>query len=181
MDWVYPRHERLAMGGTHSVHIIMSINLQAFDRLLIAGKALLGQPQLQTIEVDVVLCEPCAYTAEDGMEDDVSLESDAEWVRKAKVKMQCKPGAQAFYGDTAAGHTPMDPREFAKRCREARTTFSLVFVVLYLFAGVPRSGDIEEHFRSEAALHALDFIFCSVDLLTSADWDLSQPWLFDLL
>ena len=25
--WVYPRYERLAMGGTHSVHIIMSINL----------------------------------------------------------------------------------------------------------------------------------------------------------
>ena len=56
-----------------------------------------------------------------------------------------------------------------------------VFVVLHLFAGVPRSGDVEEHFRSEAAAHALDFIFCSVDLLTSADSDLSQPWHFDLL
>ena len=52
MDWVYPRYERLAMGGTHSVHIIMSIKLHAIGRSLIAGKA----PELQTIEDGVVLC-----------------------------------------------------------------------------------------------------------------------------
>ena len=28
-EWVYPMYQRLAMGGTHSVHIIMSINLHA--------------------------------------------------------------------------------------------------------------------------------------------------------
>ena len=72
-------------------------------------------------------------------------------------------------------------REFARRCREARAAFSRVFVGLHLFAGVPRQGDVEEHFRREAAPHAFDFTFCSVDLLASADWDLSQPWLFDLL
>ena len=44
-----------------------------------------------------------------------------------------------------------------------------------------RIGDVEEHFRNLATPHCLDFIFCSVDLLTSADWDLSQTWLFDLL
>ena len=88
------------------MHIIMSINLQAIGRSLMAGKALLGQPQLETIEDDEVLCEPCAYTAEDGAEDDGSLQPDADWVRSAKAKMQSEPGAQAFYGDTAAGHTP---------------------------------------------------------------------------
>ena len=147
------------MGGTHSVHIIMSINLQAIGRSLMAGKALLGQPQLETIEDDEVLCEPCAYTAEAGAEDDGSLQSDADWVRSAKVKMQSEPGEQAFYGDTAAGHTPVDPREFARKCREARTAFSRVFVVLHFFAGGPRCGDVEEHFRSEAAAHALDVLF----------------------
>ena len=88
MAWVYPRYERLAMGVTHSVHIIMSINLQAIGRSLMAGKALLGQPQLETIEDDEVLCEPCDYTAEDGAEDDGSLQSDADWVRSAKANMQ---------------------------------------------------------------------------------------------
>ena len=53
--------------------------------------------------------------------------------------------------------------------------------MIHLFAGVPRQGDVEEHFRREAAPRAFDFIFCSVDLLTSADWDLSQPCLFELL
>ena len=124
---------------------------------------------------NVVLCEPCAYTTEKGAEDIVSLESDSAWVRQAKVKMQSGPGAQAFYGDSAAGHTPMDPREFARRCREARAAFSCVFVVLHLFAGVARQGDVEEHFRREAASHAFVFVFCPVDLLTSADWGLSQP------
>ena len=75
------------------------------------------------------------------------MESDSEWERKAKVKMRSEPGAQAFYGEAAAGHTPMDPREFARRCREARTAFSRVFVVLHMFACVPREGDVEEHFR----------------------------------
>ena len=72
----------------------------------------------------------------------------------------------------------MDPQTFAKKCREARTACARVFVVLHFFAGVARSGDVEEHFRNEAAPHFLDFIFCSVDLLNSADLDLSQPWLF---
>ena len=92
-------------------------------------------------------------------------------VRKAKVKMQSEPGTQAFYGDAAADHTPMDSREFARRCREARTAFSRVFVVLHLFAGVPRQGGVEEHFRREAAPHAFEFILCSVDRLTSVDCD----------
>ena len=91
MDWAYPRYEKLAIGGTHAVHTIMSINLYAIGRSLIAGKALLGQPQLQTIEDDVVLCAPCACTTEEGAEDSGYLESDSEWVRKAKVKMQSEP------------------------------------------------------------------------------------------
>ena len=32
LSWVYPRYHRLAMGGTHSVHILMSINLHAIGR-----------------------------------------------------------------------------------------------------------------------------------------------------
>ena len=92
---------------------------------------------LQTIEDDAVLCEPCAHTTGAGAEDIGSLESDSELVCKAKVRMQIEPGAQSFCCDAAAGHTPMDPREFARRCREARAAFSRVFVVLHLFAGVP--------------------------------------------
>ena len=93
----------------------------------------------------------------------------------AKVKMQSEPGAQAFYGDAAAGHTPIDLREFARTCREARAAFSRVFVALHIFVGVSRQSDVVGHFRREAAAHAFDFFFCSVDLLTSADWDFSQP------
>ena len=102
MDRVYPRYERLAMGGTHSVHIVMSINLQAIGRSLMAGKTPLGQPQLEPIEDDEALCEPCAYTAENGAEDDGSLQTDDEWVRNTKANMQSEPGARAFYGEKAA-------------------------------------------------------------------------------
>ena len=75
----------------------------------------------------------------------------------------------------------MGPRLFAKKCRAARSAMRRVFVVLHLFAGVPREGDVEAHFRSMAAEHDFEYVFCSVDLLTSPEWDLSQPWLFDLL
>ena len=150
MAWVYPRYGSLAMGGTHSIHIIMSIDLQAIGRSLMAGKVLLGQSQLEAVEDNEALGDSCAYTAEVGAEDDGSLQTHAEWVRSAKVKMQSEPGAQAFYGDTAAGHTPMDTQTFAKKCREARSACARVFVVLHLFARVPRSGEVEEHFRNEA-------------------------------
>ena len=38
--FVYPGSKRLAMGGTHSVHILMNINMTAIGRSLIASRRL---------------------------------------------------------------------------------------------------------------------------------------------
>ena len=97
--------------------------------------------------------------------------------RKGK---QSEPGAAAFYAEASSKHTPMTPLEFARRCREARGRAARVFMAHHLFAGVPRTGDVKEHFREICEPHDFDFVFCSVDLLTSTDWDLSLHWLFDL-
>ena len=34
MGWVYPLYARLAMGSSHSVHVLMSINIQAVGQTL---------------------------------------------------------------------------------------------------------------------------------------------------
>jgi hypothetical protein len=40
LDWVYPAYQRLAMGGSHSVAILMSINLACIGRTMLASRRL---------------------------------------------------------------------------------------------------------------------------------------------
>ena len=82
--WVYPRYERLAMGGTHSVHIIMSINLHAIGRELVSSSTMLSEttpdPSREIEDgFDLGLCGVCSYSAEDGAEDTGDLQFDSEW------------------------------------------------------------------------------------------------------
>ena len=39
-QWVFPAYQRLAMGGSHPVHILMDINTTAIGRALTASRAL---------------------------------------------------------------------------------------------------------------------------------------------
>ena len=47
-NWVWPQYTRLAMGSSHSVHILMNINLTAVGRTLMAS-ARLSQPDSQRL------------------------------------------------------------------------------------------------------------------------------------
>ena len=33
-SWIFPRYLRLAMGGSHSVHLLMTVNLSRVGRIL---------------------------------------------------------------------------------------------------------------------------------------------------
>ena len=163
----------------------MSINLHAIGRALMSSSALANSsPGAADLTLENELCQVCEYSSKDGAEDDDALLGDTAWLHRHEARKegkQSEPGAAAFYAEAGKSHTPMTPLQFAQRCREARNRAARVFVILHLFAGVPRPGDIEAHFRDMAEPHNFEFVFCSVDLLTSPDWDLSQPWLFDLL
>jgi hypothetical protein len=54
-----------------------------------------------------------------------------------------------------------------------------VFVVMHLFAGPRRSGDVQEHVERLAASHSLEVLMLSVDLLMDANWNLADPVTFD--
>ena len=61
-SWVYPSYERLAMGGTHSVHILMSINLHSIGQALIGDRTLLNAADVETEPVALEDTNTQAYT-----------------------------------------------------------------------------------------------------------------------
>ena len=44
LTWMAPAYQRLAMGSSHSVHILMSINITAAGRAMMASRRLLDAP-----------------------------------------------------------------------------------------------------------------------------------------
>ena len=75
-------YQRLAMGGSHSVHVIMSINLHAIGRALISKWAMLEDDSEVSTSVgdaesdESSLCGLCSYSVEDGAEDQGELQYD---------------------------------------------------------------------------------------------------------
>ena len=103
------------MGGTHSVNILMSINLHSIGRALMNSRRLLRASEPKVEEAPVERSSVVTYTELDGAEDAGDLEHDAEWARARTHQGQSEPGAHAYYGELASrGHTPMDPQEFAR-------------------------------------------------------------------
>ena len=55
------------------------------------------------------------------------------------------------------------------------------FVVLLLFAGERRTGDIHECIEKQALFHGLSVFVTSADLATDSRWDLTDPTTFSQL
>ena len=54
-------------------------------------------------------------------------------------------------------------------------------MVMHLFAGPRREGDVQQRIEDLARLHDLDVLVLSIDLLVCARWGLADPFTFDTL
>ena len=109
----------------------------------------------------------------DASEGTAELESDGEGFHRPGVDDNAWQSAEqvlALHGERGAR-----PNEsytlagFVEAIRAARRGASRTLVVLLLFLGPRRTGDIEEHIRRLAEQSGLSVIIASVDLLTDSD------------
>lgn len=71
--------------------------------------------------------------------------------------------------------------EWCSKVRSLRMEEVRTFVVLLLFAGERRPGDIHECIEKQALFHGLSVFVTSADLATDSRWDLTDPTTFSQL
>ena len=132
-EMVAPVYKRLAMGSSHSVHIIMQINLHTIGKARIdysnnfkavtSGSYIDVPPASQPSAIALTPSQLEQLAHEEPTADDDS------WMPKA--------GPQGSHG--ASGWTV---QSWCTAVRRARRATSRVLVVMHLSAGEPRDGDI---------------------------------------
>ena len=149
---------RLPMGCSHSVHILMSINLRIIGMTLSSSRLLSRIPASGQ------------FAAEDDDIEQRPLDihfgcSDSEW-------WECF-GSQG----SSRAEAGFSIEEWWQAIRKARRAPHRVFVIMHLFGGERRSGDIHfNHFFVESLAEeaGLTVLVATVDLATDHRWDLAR-------
>lgn len=159
-QFVSPRYLRLAMGGSHSVYILMRINLHHIGKTLMHYANSLATPsvgendaeaEVETGEVDI----------------DIGV-SDLAWEKRQTTrKTETKTGASGFTVDS-----------WCQAVRTSKAQANRTCVVMHFFAGERRPGDIEHHVRDVCDERNIPLLMISIDLATDANWDYTIPATF---
>ena len=153
-DWVCPCYLRLPMGCSHSVHILMSINLKIIGMTLRSSRLLSGpSPQ----EVPREECEAQAKQSEAYFGC-----SDEEWW--SRFSRRGSWGEESGYSVDEWWHA----------IRAARRAPARVFVVMHLFGGERRKEDVHDFVERLAEEAGIKVLMTTVDLATDHRWDLAN-------
>ena len=93
---------------------------------------------------------------------------DLDWHQTAQPDAHWRSAAEAF----CEVQTQFTVAQWADAVRAARCADARVMVVMHLFAGPRRRGDVQERVEHRAALLGLKILMVSVDLLVDAAWNL---------
>lgn len=159
--YVSPRYLRLAMGGSHSVYILMRINLHHIGRGLLryVQSLKLGPQETGQAEHEGELAE------NDSEHADIS---DEAWVERQRMRRQSTEVGEAGY--TVA--------EWCMAVRMAHLETDRTFVVMHFFAGERRKNDIQEYLTLMCEARGFKLLMISVDLATDSRWDYTVPETF---
>ena len=188
-SWIWPRYCRLAMGSSHSVHILMAINNYQVGKALVRSRRLGSIAGCCSDETDdeestraPSLCLPSEVD-----DDDILCSADLDddrWCARHEARLlaaRSEAEAQAASGHSAAARQGWTPHTWNTAVREAARLDERVFVCMHLFAGPERDDEIEEKVLSKAKAAGLRVLFCSVDVLRDSTWDLADPRIFHML
>ena len=166
--FVSPRYLRLAMGGSHSVYILMRINLHQVGKSLFnyAGRLLNSRVASETSGVHVA-----QQTTEDreSEEDDAGLRDD-EWSLRQQARRTMCSAEGAF---TVQG--------WCDAVRRSKQEDKRVFVVVHMFAGERREGDVQQFLEEKMAEADMQLLMLSVDLAEDPLWDFRNPNTFQAM
>ena len=168
------------MGSTHSVHILMSINLEVVGRTLLRSARLkFNRPSCQPLSEsteDAAGCEETDSTDVPSLdESDANPEEDSLW---AEAHLAKRLSSHCWETDTVR---PTTLQEFIDAAEAAKRSPERVLVFVHLFSGANRDGDLEDHLRKEAAAAGIRLLVISVDLGADLNWDISDPLTFHTL
>ena len=170
-DWIAPCYRRLAMGSSHSVHLLMSMNIEAVGRALWQSRRIASEAlgTMSRVQVDVLRTEQLKIAPGDEVHDVLDLDDDEQWLRAqtAKRSGRARTSAPAWTLDS-----------WCAAVRAAARESTRVFVVMHLFAGERRAGDVEDAFFEAMAAAGLVLLFLSADIADDPRWDLSVPETF---
>ena len=158
---VAPKYLRLAMGGSHSVYILMRINLQHIGQSLFNYASRLRPAiEVEDSESPEFKFEECAADLDN---DDMVL-ADDDWLKKQDL---LKQRHRSKHGWTV--------EEWCEEVRRSKRHTERTFVVVHMFAGERRTNDIQEYLECMMEQQGLKLLMLSVDLAMDADWDFTNP------
>ncbi|CAK0808808.1 unnamed protein product [Prorocentrum cordatum] len=160
--WIYPMWKRLVMGGSHSVHILMNINMTCGGRTLIRSCGLRRGVSEEDFDVD----EGGKFS---GRSDEVWA-ADQDFRKSRDLNDQVTNPGTGYTGES-----------WVRKVTEVKSSGVKVFVVMHLFAGPRRPGDVEEWLGVLAAQRGLELLVLSCDLAQDPLWDLTLPETFQKL
>ncbi|CAK0868950.1 unnamed protein product [Prorocentrum cordatum] len=138
-----------------AVYILMTINMTSVGRTLVRSCG---------------LWRGCSEEDFDVNEEGQFLgKNDEDWAQESKVKKSEDVGK----GFTVDG--------WVQKVLEVKTSGKDVVVVMHLFAGPRRPGDLEEWLHVLGASHGLEILVLSCDLELDPNWDLTIPETFQKL
>ena len=166
-DMVCPVYKRLPMGSSHSVHILMAINLQIIGRTLrrTLQFAVQNQPQAQQRheELHTPLERLNSVANESGRYYGIS---DLEWWKLHNTAERVR---------NEAGYSV---QEWWEAITQARISGSRTIVVMSFFSGERRCGDIHHFVEQQAKAADIPILMISIDLAVDARWDLANDETF---
>ena len=169
-DWVAAQYQRLPMGFTHSVHILMNINMRHIGMALLSSSKLQVNAPLkdsaEALHNKLRGLEPVA----DQMGDDMS---DETWFHLHSKRKD--------FSAEAASLRSMCVDEFVDSLRAAKNLPYRVIVVCLAFAGARRKGDIQDWLETWAIRDGFKLLVFSFDLGADGIWDFSEPKVFHIL
>ena len=198
--FVSPLYTRLAMGSSHAVHILMSINLHAVGKALHDYSALLSSSSAaeagscretkEGAEARAV-DENCVMTLQ-GNSHDTTYEDDAMAISdthfnsnftKSTTHAECfgnsdKVGEKTDTTKSDQARLNFSVDEWVRTVRQARRESCRVFVVMHLFAGPKRDFDIEYYLTQLCTAAGFVLLVLSCDLAVDPEWDLTNPITF---
>ena len=178
--FVSPLYTRLAMGGSHSVYVLMAINLRSvgsalfgLSRRLAADPTSFGKSEGVVVDNVELEGDPMALLRdEQGELDRDELEDllecpDENWGRR-QLKRKSGPLGQAGY--TVDG--------WCEAVRAAKRRVNRTMVVMHFFAGERRVGDIHHWLAQMCLFHGITLLMVSVDLEFDQCWDFTVQTTF---
>ena len=160
--YVAPRYLRLAMGGSHSVYILMRINLHHIGQTMLNYTMNIRKRHPESQDD---ACWDQQDAEQQGSSEQASLElTDQEWVQRQQMRKETSAGE--------AGYTVIGWCSAVRACKQSGTR---TFVVMHFFAGERRPDDVEAWLTRHCEDEELQLLMISIDLATDSNWDFTIP------